>query len=202
MAVIEVFADIPCPFTHVGLRRFVAARDARGEQGHRIVVSSWPLELINGEPFQGAALAPKVEALRRTVAPDLFHGFDPDRFPTSSLPALGLVAAAYDRDIEVGERLSLGVRTALFEEGADIADPDVLASLAHRCGLSDLERNDQKVIDDWHRGEARGVVGSPHYFAGDHDYFCPALDITHDDDGLSIAFDSDGMDKFLDVTLA
>ena len=27
---IEVYADISCPFTHVGLRRFIAARDASG----------------------------------------------------------------------------------------------------------------------------------------------------------------------------
>src|SRR6476661_2178780 len=87
--VVEVFADITRPFTHVGLRRFVAARDARGQPDHRILASSWPLELVNGEPIQASTLAPKIEALRRTVAPDLFVGFDPDRFPISSLPTLG-----------------------------------------------------------------------------------------------------------------
>jgi len=198
---IEVFADITCPFTHVGLRRFIAQRQARGQSRHRLLVSSWPLELVNGEPLDGTALIPKVEALRRSVAPDLFEGFDPDRFPTTSLPALGLVAAAYGRDLDAGERLSLAVRTALFEEGADIADPDVLASIARGCDLFGLEADDQRVIDDWHRGEALDVIGSPHFFVSGQDFFCPALEITHGDDGLSIAFDAVGLDRFLDAAL-
>jgi 2-hydroxychromene-2-carboxylate isomerase len=151
--------------------------------------------------MRGSALALKVEALRRTVAPDLFGGFDPDRFPSSSLPALALVAAAYDHDPIAGERLSLAVRTALFEEGADIADPEVLASVARRCGLPHLDGNDQQVVDDWHRGEAQGVVGSPHFFVGDRDFFCPALTIAESDDGLSIELDVEGLHRFLDAAL-
>lgn len=199
MALVEVFADITCPFTHVGLRRLVAARDARGAHDHRILVSSWPLELVNGRPTDGAALAPKVEALRRSVAPDLFAGFDPGRFPASSLPALGLVAAAYGRDLAAGERLSLAVRTALFEQGADVADPDVLIALARGCDLPDLPGDEQRVIDDWHRGEALGVVGSPHFFVGDRDVFCPTLEISQGDDGPAIAFDTEALDRFLDA---
>ena len=49
--------------------------------------------------------------------------------------------------------------------------------------------------------EALGVVGSPHFFVAGDDFFCPALDITHDDGGLSIAFDADGFDKFLAAAL-
>jgi hypothetical protein len=30
MRQIEVFADVACPFTHVGLRRLIAERDAGG----------------------------------------------------------------------------------------------------------------------------------------------------------------------------
>lgn len=198
---IEVFADITCPFTHVGLRRLVAERDARGST-HRILVSSWPLELVNADPARGPALVPKIATLRRTVVPDLFRGFDPDQFPASSLPALGLVAAAYRRDVVAGERLSLEVRTALFEEGADIADPSVLATLVARCGLPGLTGDDQQVIDDWHRGEGLGVVGSPHFYVAGGSFFCPALEITHPDDGLSIAFDVDGFTRFLAVALA
>jgi predicted DsbA family dithiol-disulfide isomerase len=198
---IEVFADITCPFTHIGLRRLVAERDVRGSD-HRILVSSWPLELVNADPARGPALVPKIATLRRTVAPDLFRGFDPNRFPASSLPALGLVAAAYQHDVAAGEQLSLAVRTALFEEGADIVDPSVLETLATRCGLPGLARNDQQVIDDWHRGEALGVIGSPHFYVAGGSFFCPALEITHPDEGLSISFDVDGFDQFLAVALA
>ncbi len=199
---IEVFADITCPFTHVGLRRFVARRKARGGEHQRLVVSSWPLELVNGAPLRGASLVAKIEALRRTAAPELFAGFDPDRFPGSSLPALALVAAAYDRDALAGEQLSLAIRTALFEDGADICDPAVLAGLASRYGLPALDGDDERVVADWHRGEARGVVGSPHFFAAGQDFFCPALKIAHDASVLSIGFDAEGLDHFLDIALA
>jgi predicted DsbA family dithiol-disulfide isomerase len=199
---IEVFADITCPFTHVGLRRFFARRNARGAEQQRLVVSSWPLELVNGEPFRGASLVPKIDAQRRTVAPELFAGFDPDRFPASSLPALALVAAAYERDPLAGERLSLAIRTALFEDGADICDPAVLAGLASRCGLPGLEGDDERVITDWHRGESLGVTGSPHFFADGQDFFCPTLEITHGEGGLSVGFDPEGLDRFLDAALS
>lgn len=197
---IEVFADITCPFTHVGLRRLVAARDARAPD-RQLLVRSWPLELVNAEPLRGLALAPKIAALQATVAADLFRGFDPSHFPETSLPALALVAAAYQHDAAAGERLSLAIRTALFEDGADIADRQVLNAMVARYGLPGLTGDDQQVIDDWHRGEALGVVGSPHFFVAGDDFFCPALDITHDDGGLSIAFDADGFDKFLAATL-
>ena len=197
---IEVFADITCPFTHVGLRRLVAARDARAPD-RQLLVWSWPLELVNAEPLRGSALAPKIAALQATVAADLFAGFDPAHFPETSLPALALVAAAYQHEAAAGERLSLAVRTALFEDGADIADREVLVALAARCGLPGLTGDDQQVIDDWHRGESLGVVGSPHFFVAGGDFFCPALDITHADGGLSIAFDADGFDKFLAAAL-
>lgn len=200
--ILEVFADITCPFAHVALRRFVEAREARGAQDRRLRVSSWPLELVNGEPLRGAALPPKIDALRRSVAPDLFVGFDADRFPDTSLPALAMVAAAYDRDVDAGEQLSLAVRDALFEDGADITDPEVLAALARRCGLPQLEANDQRVVEDWRRGEALGVVGSPHFFASGRDFFCPALKISHVDGDLSVGFDADGMDRFLEAAFA
>jgi hypothetical protein len=53
---IEVFADIWCPFTHVGLRAIDEQRwiRARGDVG--IVVRSWPLELINGAPMDPVAV--------------------------------------------------------------------------------------------------------------------------------------------------
>ena len=43
----------------------------------------------------------------------------------------------------------------------------------------------------------RGVQGSPHFFVGDDGFFCPALDLGHDDDGhLTARFDSDMLADF------
>ncbi len=53
------------------------------------------------------------------------------------------------------------------------------------------------VLADWHEGQRRGVLGSPHFFCGDTDVFCPSLDITKDPvEGLSVVRDvvaSDGV---------
>src|SRR5205823_264116 len=94
MTRIEVFADVMCPFTHVGLRRLVSARDA-ADATVRLRVRAWPLELINGEPLRVTLVAREIDELRAQVAPDLFTGFDAHTFPATSIPAFGLVAAAY-----------------------------------------------------------------------------------------------------------
>ncbi|MGZ4803623.1 MAG: DsbA family oxidoreductase, partial [Acidimicrobiia bacterium] len=89
MSMIEVFADISCPFTHVGLRRLIERRDQIGSTAV-VHVKAWPLELVNGEPLSGPLVAEKVVALRSQVAPDLFLGFDAERFPSTTLPAMAL----------------------------------------------------------------------------------------------------------------
>ena len=59
------------------------------------------------------------------------------------------------------------------------------------------------VLDDWHEGQRRGVLGSPHFFCGKTDVFCPSLDITKDPaEGLSVARDISGLTAFLDRCLA
>jgi predicted DsbA family dithiol-disulfide isomerase len=197
MNVVEVFADVCCPFTHVGLRRLVQRR--REIDSHLVLrVRSWPLELVNGAPLDAALIAAEVEELRLQVAPDLFAGFEPSRFPPTSLPALGLAAAAYQHDLASGERLSLLLRDALFEHGHDISQPDELEELATAAGLPGLAVAGQAVVDDWTEGRQRGVVGSPHFFVGQSDFFCPAMRIERIDGHLRIARDRAGFEEFIE----
>ena len=44
--VVDVFADVRCPFAHVGLRRLVTRRKQLGAQ-LLLRVRAWPLELVN-----------------------------------------------------------------------------------------------------------------------------------------------------------
>jgi len=196
--VVEVFADVSCPFTHVGLRRLVEQRDQLDRDDVALRVRAWPLELVNGAPLGGDFVGEEIDVLREIVAPDLFKGFDPTRFPGTTVPALALTASAYCRDDRTGEAVSLALRTALFEEGRDIGDPAELAALAGTFGLDfpspDAEHS---VHDDWHEGERRGVVGSPHFFVGDHAFFCPTLNITRVDGHLQIDFDRDAFTEFV-----
>ena len=130
MSVIEVFADVACPFTHVGLRRFVDRRVELGRHDVRLRVRAWPLEIVNGQPLDPDFIAEEVDDIRRQVAPTLFRGFTEAAFPFSCLPALTLAAAAYDQDLATGEQVSLALRDLLFEQGVDIAGAAVLARLA------------------------------------------------------------------------
>jgi predicted DsbA family dithiol-disulfide isomerase len=198
VATIEVFADVCCPFTHVSLRRLVERRSALGRNEVRLRVRAWPLELVNGRPLDPRTVWREVEALRSQVAPDLFGGFRPDRFPASSLPALMLAAAAYAESPAAGERASLALRGALFEEGCDVADEGALAAVAAAVGVAPAEpRWRDAVVADWEEGRGRGVVGSPYFFVGGTGQFCPSLDISHDDGSLRVTSDPTTFDDVL-----
>ena len=172
---IEVFADVWCPFTHVGLRALAAERDRRGRHDVELVVRAWPLELVNGAPMDGHHAAERSAALRAQVAPHLFRRVDAMHFPRTTLPALALVNRAYHVDHRIGERASFALRDALFEHGIDISDDGFLQAVADdlSVGLPD-EADHQRVLADYEEGKRRGVIGSPHFFAGGESAFCPA----------------------------
>ncbi len=194
---IEVFADVVCPFTHVGLRRLVARRDAEGRTDVRLRVRAWPLELVNDGPVDPEFIADEIAVIRGSVSPGLFSAFDPASFPASSIPALAVTAAAYEVGAATGEAVALDLRDLLFEQATDIADPGVLADLAERHGLApDAHTRAQPVHDDYAEGQRRSVKGSPHFFVGGIDAFCPSLDISKPDGHLHVEFDQVGFDEF------
>lgn len=199
---IEVFAEIACPFTHAGLRRLCVARDANRIDAP-IRIRTWPLEWVNGAPLDPATVEREIAALRAEVAPDLFQGFDGARFPATTIPASGLAAVAYERDQQLGEAVSFALRTALFEEGRDLADAVELRSIAQTFDLRvpDAATGEALVRADWHEGQQRGVVGSPHFFTGDRDFFCPSLTIEHADDRFIVHRDADQLAEFYRTAL-
>lgn len=200
VTVIEVFADVACPFTHVGLRRFVERRSKLDRGDVILRVRAWPLEIVNEQPLDAHIIAEEIGDLRRQVAPQLFERFTEESFPESSLPALTLAAAAYDKDLPTGERISLALRDLLFERGVNIADRDVLGRLAADHHIPVDLADARRVIDDHAEGLARGVVGSPHFFTPAGDFFCPSLDIDRDLDGhLRITADRPAFDRFVDT---
>ena len=144
------------------------------------------------------------DELREQVAPQLFRKLEVNRFPTSTLGALALANRAYRADLHLGERVSFALRDALFEQGRDISDPAVLEHLANDFGVVTPDSSDRAaVIADWHEGQRRGVLGSPHFFCGDTDVFCPTLDITKDPiEGLSVVRDVSRLMQFLTECLA
>ncbi|MGI9603985.1 MAG: DsbA family oxidoreductase [Acidimicrobiales bacterium] len=197
MTMIEVYADVWCPFTHVGLRRLVERRNEQdADVGLR--VHSWPLELVNGKPMDAQFIGDEIDDLREQVSPDLFTGFRVATFPTTTLPALALAEAAYGVDQARGEAMSLSIRAALFEEGRDISDPQVLRELAASLDVPPASEADRAAVEaSWVRGQQQGVVGSPHFFTPSGNYFCPALDIERVDGHLVIKPDVAAFDAFV-----
>ena len=203
MPVIEVFADVACPFAYVGLRRLSQAREEAGRSDLALRIRAWPLELVNDEPLDPDDVAEEVADLRRQVAPDLFTGFDPEQFPPTSLPALDLAASAYAADRVVGERVSMALRAALFEDGLDISRPDVLQTIASQEGAPPPSPGARDQVQaDWRDGQARDVSGSPHWFVGEADFFCPSLEIERVGGHLQIHTDPAAFDAFLKTCLA
>ena len=166
---------------HRGLRRFLAARSRAGST-RLLHIRAWPLEWVNGRPLAASHVALEIEALRETVAPALFRGFDPATFPHTSIPAFGLAAAAYALDDVAGESVSFALRDALFERGLDISDVGVLREIASESGvvMPAAAQAEAVVRSDWEDGKARGVQGSPHFFDGERDWFCPSLEIKNE----------------------
>jgi predicted DsbA family dithiol-disulfide isomerase len=214
--IVEVFADVVCPFTHVGLRRFIERRAAAGRPDVVLRVRAWPLELVNGEPLDPAAISAHVEELREVAAPDLFQGFDAAALPPSSIPALALGVGANRLGDEVGERVALALRDALFEEGLDLGDPAVLDGIARQAVRGSISHDDRgksihdgawaasvdEVVADWEEGRRRGVRGSPEFSVGGHDWFCPALAITRVAGGLHVEPDPAAFESFLSECFA
>ncbi len=156
---IEVFADIWCPFTHVGLRAIQEQRARSGRTDVAIWVRAWPLELVNGAPLDPTVTWEHAADLRDEVAPELFRHLDVDRFPSSTLDALALANRAYRSGLQVGERMNFALRDALFEEGRDISDRVVLESLASDLGVVMPDESDTPAY--WRTGTKEcGVVSS------------------------------------------
>ena len=199
---IEVFADVLCPFTHVGLRTLVDRRGRYGLTEPRLRIRAWPLELINDGPLDPHHIAAEIAALRGSVRPDLFAGFSVDAFPGTSMAAFALTAAA-DRtgDPALVEDVGMALRNAVFEEGLDIGRPEIVEPIAVRFGLEplDVEATSAAVRADWEEGRPRGVIGSPHFFAEDGSgWFCPSLAISRDDVGNFVVAWKHGTEAFID----
>lgn len=196
MSSIEVFADVLCPFTHLGLRTLIDRRSDRGLTEPHLRIRAWPLELINGKPLDPHHIDAEITALRGSVRPDLFAGFSVDAFPSTSMAAFALTAAA-DRtgDPVLIEEVGVAVRNAVFEEGLDVGRSQVVKPIAARFDLEPLDADATlaAVQADWDEGRARGVIGSPHFFTDNGgNWFCPSLAVGRDDaDNFVIAWKQD-----------
>ena len=200
---VDVYADVWCPFAHFSLRRFTERRRQAGAGHVRLRVHAWPLELVNGEALGAAKVTDEIADLRAQVAGDLFVGFDPSAFPSSTIAILGAATLAYQHGADTGEAFNLAVRDALFEQGRAISDAGVLGEIAARFGLDvpDQATARAAVDADFAEGQRRGVTGSPYFIVDGIPFFCPTLDIERHGAHLRIDIDDAELDGFIDRVL-
>lgn len=195
--VVEVFSDVWCPYAHVGIRRFLDRRRAIGRLDLMLRTRAWPLELVNGQALDVDHVAATIEDLRGQVSPHLFLGFDPATFPATTLPALDLISDANRISYVSGEQASMALRHALFERGRDISDPALLDDLREELRLPPAGPESRtEVLADWADGQSRGVIGSPHFFVGSADFFCPALTLRREGGHLQIGPNLERFNEF------
>lgn len=203
---VEVYADVMCPFTHIGLARFVEERAQRDRPDVLLRVHAWPLEVVNDKPHDPEFIGEEVDQIRALMDGDYFDGFDRTRSPSSTISPMALAAAAYSVGDGVGEAVSLELRDLLFRKGVDVSNTEVLSELAQRHSVSfdpgDQESHRAVVMADRERGREQGVIGSPHFFTAHGDFFCPALDVGRDDQGnLRVEADPASFEAFLSACL-
>jgi predicted DsbA family dithiol-disulfide isomerase len=179
--VIDVYADLACPWCYIGERRLAAALAARPALR---ALPRW-------RPFQLQPALPAGGVPWRTFAETKFGGWDrarelfaqvtaagagdgirfdfehlPKAVNTADAHRLILSASGDGRGLELARRLF----AAYFEEMQDIGDPDVLAALAGEVGL-DPDESARVLASGAFRaevvasqGEARraGISGVPH----------------------------------------
>lgn len=200
---IDVYADVSCPFAHFSLRRFTERRRQADADHVRLRVHAWPLELVNGEALGADKVTDEIADLRAQVAGDLFVGFDPSNFSSSTIAILGAATLAYQHGANIGEAFNLAIRDALFEQGRAIGDPDVLAEIASGFGLDvPDEATARAAVDaDFAEGQRRGVTGSPYFIVDGSPFFCPTLDIDRHGAQLRIDIDDTELNRFIDRAL-
>ena len=182
---VELYADVVCPFAWVLLGQLLLERAAAGAVDVPILVRAWPLERVDGALPSAERLVGDVAALRATVAPERFQGFDASRLPESTIPAMALTSACYGKANEVGEAVAVRLRELVFEEGSDVGDPVVLGALEAATGFHVTA--DPGLVDaEYELAVHRGVTGSPFLVAGDIHEFCPTFSVARDPAGRAV----------------
>ncbi len=187
--VVDVVSDIVCPWCYVGVKSFLAARDALKDQ-FEIAARFRPYQLNPDLPAAGvdrhayyarkfpdaAKLAAAREAIRANARASGFD-FDPAAPPhlPNTLKAHQLIAAAGARGAQT--ELTLALYEAFWDRLADIGDDETLAAIGAGVGL---DREDTLAAlagtgpavaaeaDAWRRA---GVSGVPTFIVGERTGF-------------------------------
>ncbi len=196
MGVIEMYADLTCPFAYVVHSTW---RSLRPEFGDRAQVShmSLALEYVNSAPTPKDAIESELPFLF-TSEPDV--PWQPwsapaSTWPVTVWPAFEAVKCAELQDPVLADDLAWAIRVAFFAHSRCISMRHELLDLARDCGLdasrfeADLDSGVAKanVIAEARRGwEELRVPGSPTWVLPDGSIVSEfgLIDIQFDENGL------------------
>ncbi len=182
---VDVVSDIVCPWCYVGVRSFIAARDALKTE-YEFVVRYRPYLLNPDLPARGvdrhayyarkfpdkAQLARAREAIRANAREAGFD-FDPSAPPhlPNTLRAHQLIAAAQEFNLQ--ERAALALYSAFWDALGDVGDDETLAAIGEGLGLTResvlalMASNGPAVAAEAEAFRRAGVSGVPTFIVGE-----------------------------------
>ena len=182
---VDVVSDIVCPWCYVGVKSFIAARDALKAE-YAFVVRYRPYLLNPDLPAEGvdrhayyarkfpdkAQLARARDAIRAT-ARDAGFDFDPSAPPhlPNTLKAHQLIAAAQEFNLQ--EQAALALYGAFWDALDDVGADETLAAIGERLGMARegmlalLASNGPAVAAEAEAFRRAGVSGVPTFIVGE-----------------------------------
>lgn len=173
---VTVWSDIHCPWALVAIYRLRKERDASGLD---VVFDqrAWPLELINGRGIP-QHIVPQEAAVLANHEPELFSRFSGESWPSTSLPAFELIAAARRcYGLRAAEDVDYHLRVMFFRDSVNLSirpgleqaleaaaaanpalDPDKIIA------IWDSEAVRVDVLNDYRRSAEVPIQGSPQIF--------------------------------------
>jgi predicted DsbA family dithiol-disulfide isomerase len=163
-----VWSDYVCPFCY--LERHVLDR-IRREMGDDVDIDWRSFEL---RPEPEPTLDPNAEYLHRVWSQSVYPMAE-DRGMTLKLPPVqprsrkAHEAAEFARESGLLDEMNQALFKAFFEEGRDLADPDVLLEIGQSVDLDvdglrealESNRYTQRVVEDQHLARQIGISGVP-----------------------------------------
>lgn len=186
---VDVVSDVVCPWCYVGVKSFLAARDAL-KSDHAITVRFRPYQLNPDLPAEGVdrrayyahkfpdkeRLAAAREAIRANARETGFD-FDPSAPPhlPNTLKAHQLISAAQEFNLQ--EEAALALYAAFWDALIDIGDDEILAMIGERIGLARevtlraLSTTGPAVAAEADAFRRAGVTGVPTFIVGERTGF-------------------------------
>ena len=184
--VVQVYADYVCPFCYLGYASFDRFREGRDDP----VEADWhPFDLRSGKRNEDGSIDHSVddgkdedyyEEARKNVR-RLADEYDVElaqelRREVDSFDAQRVAWRARDDHPEAFEAFHRSVFDALWEDGRDIGEREVLEDLAAEAGLPEgyvgevlADESSEAALEDAFRAaQQRGVSGVPTFVSGEH----------------------------------